>query len=199
MLSIPLVIRAVAVLAINWFIKDIGTPPPEADGANQMGAQEGDKPAPEGKPNSIIKSLFSLIPTFATLYYGANYWSEDSISIYDIVVFTIALSGYSLRQWACHALGKFHTFGLGVRKDHRLIESGPYQWLVHPSYTGQFLCYLGTLLFLRFPWYLTLATMAFTIYSIRKRTRVEELAFSEHFENYSEYLKRRKRFIPFVF
>ena len=136
MLSIPLVIRALAVLAINWFIKDIGTPPPEADGANQMGAQEGDKPAPEGKPNSIIKSLFSLIPTFATLYYGANYWNENPISIYDIGVFAIAFSGYSLRQWACHALGKFHTFVLGVKKDHILIETGPYRWLVHPSRYG---------------------------------------------------------------
>ncbi|KAG2094021.1 uncharacterized protein F5147DRAFT_820735 [Suillus discolor] len=47
----------------------------------------------------------------------------------------IALGG-ALRLYCMSTLGKFWSFNLSVRKEHRLVTSGPYSVVRHPSYTG---------------------------------------------------------------
>ncbi|KAJ3557147.1 hypothetical protein NM688_g1629 [Phlebia brevispora] len=48
----------------------------------------------------------------------------------------IMYPGSILRYTAYYHLGQFFTFQLAVRKDHKLITSGPYSIVRHPSYTG---------------------------------------------------------------
>ncbi|KAI9457956.1 hypothetical protein BJY52DRAFT_1120003 [Lactarius psammicola] len=58
---------------------------------------------------------------------------------------TTAASG-ALR-WACYRkLGSLFTFELTLREDHRLVTSGPYAFVRHPSYSGVVLGVVGTLL-----------------------------------------------------
>ncbi len=58
---------------------------------------------------------------------------------------TTAASG-ALR-WACYrTLGSLFTFELTLREDHRLVTSGPYAFVRHPSYSGVVLGVVGTLL-----------------------------------------------------
>ncbi|KAG2035076.1 hypothetical protein BDR03DRAFT_900496 [Suillus americanus] len=40
-------------------------------------------------------------------------------------------------------LGKFWSFLLSVRKEHRIITSGPYSIIRHPSYTSFIVQYVG--------------------------------------------------------
>jgi protein-S-isoprenylcysteine O-methyltransferase Ste14 len=50
-------------------------------------------------------------------------------------------------RWACYkTLGSLFTFELTLREDHRLVTSGPYGFVRHPSYSGVVLGVLGTLL-----------------------------------------------------
>ncbi|KAG1733692.1 hypothetical protein EDB19DRAFT_1911408 [Suillus lakei] len=44
--------------------------------------------------------------------------------------------GGLLRLYCMSTLGKFWSFHLSVRKEHRLLTSGPYSVVRHPSYTG---------------------------------------------------------------
>ena len=52
------------------------------------------------------------------------------------------LSGYI--RWQCYkTLGRFFTFELSLRDEHKLVTSGPYSVVRHPSYTGIPLCFIG--------------------------------------------------------
>ncbi|KDQ51238.1 hypothetical protein JAAARDRAFT_62646 [Jaapia argillacea MUCL 33604] len=55
----------------------------------------------------------------------------------------LAISGGLLRSWCYNTLGRFFTFQMGIRRDHRLITKGPYSFVRHPSYTGAMLCSSG--------------------------------------------------------
>lgn len=45
-------------------------------------------------------------------------------------------AGTYLRLLCFRTLGKFFTFELAIRKDHKLCTSGPYAVVRHPSYTA---------------------------------------------------------------
>ncbi|KAG2031139.1 hypothetical protein BDR03DRAFT_1016388 [Suillus americanus] len=54
----------------------------------------------------------------------------------------VAIGGV-LRLYCMSTLGKFWSFHLSVRKEHRLVTSGPYSVVRHPSYTGLLLQSVG--------------------------------------------------------
>ncbi|CAD6904965.1 unnamed protein product, partial [Tilletia caries] len=47
--------------------------------------------------------------------------------------------GGGLRYWCYRELSHFFTFTLAILDDHRIVSSGPYAVVRHPSYTGLFL------------------------------------------------------------
>ncbi|KAA1475607.1 hypothetical protein DENSPDRAFT_842399 [Dentipellis sp. KUC8613] len=50
----------------------------------------------------------------------------------------------SLLRYVCYrTLGRFFTFELALRDKHKLVTSGPYGWVRHPSYTGAVFCLAG--------------------------------------------------------
>ncbi|KAK2463349.1 hypothetical protein APHAL10511_004660 [Amanita phalloides] len=49
---------------------------------------------------------------------------------------TLALGGSTLRAWCFRELGKYFTFEITIQKDHKLVTTGPYSIIRHPSYTG---------------------------------------------------------------
>ncbi|OCH88670.1 ICMT-domain-containing protein [Obba rivulosa] len=57
-----------------------------------------------------------------------------------LVGFLLIVSGAALRSWCFRELGRQFTFHLSVRDGHKLITSGPYALVRHPSYLG-FLVY----------------------------------------------------------
>ncbi|KAI0371926.1 ICMT-domain-containing protein [Pilatotrama ljubarskyi] len=59
---------------------------------------------------------------------------------------TIALVGGAVRAWAYRTLGRFFTWQLAVKSDHKLVTEGPYAWVRHPSYTGFVMAPLGNLI-----------------------------------------------------
>jgi len=109
------------------------------------------------------------------------------------------LGGSLLRRHCWRMLGKHFTGNVKAAADQPVIEEGVYRWVRHPSYTGGMLMYVGTGLALT-NWLsvlvITLAGSAAYFY----RVRVEERALKENLGGrYQEYMRRTKRFVPFVF
>lgn len=58
----------------------------------------------------------------------------------------LLIVGGGIRMWCYRELGSLHTFEVAVRPEHRLVTSGPYAWVRHPSYTAVSLSILGLIL-----------------------------------------------------
>lgn len=59
----------------------------------------------------------------------------------------LIVSGGLIRFLCYRALGNMFTFQLGIRKDHKLVTSGLYSIVRHPSYSGSIMLALGCTIF----------------------------------------------------
>jgi protein-S-isoprenylcysteine O-methyltransferase Ste14 len=91
--------------------------------------------APQATPSQLAMSTLALGGDLPTL------------SLTPMLAFGSILiaSGAALRLACYSALGKYFTFEMGIARDHRLVTTGPYSIVRHPSYTGAVLAYLGLL------------------------------------------------------
>jgi protein-S-isoprenylcysteine O-methyltransferase Ste14 len=113
-----------------------------------------------------------------------------------VIVF---VAGLVLRWYSIIQLGRFFTVNVAIAEDHQLIESGPYRWVRHPSYTGALLAFLGFGLSLG-NW---LALVVITVpisFAFAYRMNVEERALIGALgDRYASYARRRKRLVPFIY
>jgi protein-S-isoprenylcysteine O-methyltransferase Ste14 len=111
----------------------------------------------------------------------------------------VAGLAFGLRMWSYYSLGQYFTATLGIKKDHELIQNGPYQYLVHPSYTGQGVFMMMGLLFFR-AYYLSIVFLIYISYTYRKNMLAEESMLMNKFgDTYVKYLSTRYRLLPFIF
>ncbi|KAF8208310.1 hypothetical protein K438DRAFT_1667627 [Mycena galopus ATCC 62051] len=59
----------------------------------------------------------------------------------------LIVCGAIVRLQCYHALGKHFTFETGLFKNHKLVTSGPYSIVRHPSYSGAWLAYIGLMFY----------------------------------------------------
>jgi protein-S-isoprenylcysteine O-methyltransferase Ste14 len=108
----------------------------------------------------------------------------------------LMLAGISVRWVAIYTLGKYFTRRVTILDDHRVVQSGLYKYLRHPSYSGFLLGNLG--LGLAFSNWLSLIiifvpTLAAALY----RMHVEEKALTQAFgSEYVDYCRATHRLIP---
>jgi protein-S-isoprenylcysteine O-methyltransferase Ste14 len=107
--------------------------------------------------------------------------------------------GIVIRWWAIHTLGKYFTYTVLIKDDHRLIRAGIYKHLRHPSYAGALLAHVG--LGLSFSNWFSLAFSSIPYFvAAFYRMRVEEQALASAFgAEYIAYTKTSKRLIPRVY
>jgi protein-S-isoprenylcysteine O-methyltransferase Ste14 len=103
------------------------------------------------------------------------------------------------RWYAILYLGRFFTVDVAIHGDHRVVDSGPYRLVRHPSYFGALLAFFGLgVCFLN--WVSILVMFVPITSAFLYRIRVEESALIESLGNaYLEYSARTKRIIPFVY
>ncbi|GES79499.1 ICMT-domain-containing protein [Rhizophagus clarus] len=141
-------------------------------------------------------------------------------NLLEAVLFSFSIGGALLRLWCFKCLNEYFTFNITIKKNHKLITTGPYSLLVHPSYTG------GTLIILNkiFIWYqlsfyvplyfpfsrfgsfvglmswLNIIIQSVFLGLIYKRVFHEERLLREHFnEEWVIYFSQRKRFISYIY
>jgi len=110
----------------------------------------------------------------------------------------VMLGGIALRQWAIAVLGGYFSSVIGVQKEQKVVESGPYRLIRHPSYTGALIFYVGMGLAVQ-SWAAVLIGIAIFSLVYGYRILLEEKALiSQLGNNYVEYMKRTKRVIPYM-
>jgi protein-S-isoprenylcysteine O-methyltransferase len=115
---------------------------------------------------------------------------------YGLALFVI---GMSLRIWAIVSLGKFFTVQVALHTDHRVVRSGPYRWLRHPSYTGALIAFAGLGALAGNAWSLAIILTG-TGAAFAYRIAVEERALRARLgDEYVEYARVTRRLIPFVY
>ena len=110
-----------------------------------------------------------------------------------------SLSLVLLRWWAIITLGRFFTVDVTIEKDHELVERGPFRMVRHPSYTGVLLAFVGLALTLD-NWAALLVILLPIGVAFIHRMNVEEKALSGALgSQYTNYMRRTKRLVPFVY
>jgi len=103
-----------------------------------------------------------------------------------------------LRRHCFRMLGTSFTGAVVVTPRQAVVERGAYRWVRHPSYTAGALLFTGIGLALgNWASLLTLVVSVIVVYGYR--VTVEERALVATLgDTYREYMRRTKRFIPFV-
>jgi protein-S-isoprenylcysteine O-methyltransferase len=134
--------------------------------------------------------------------YVAKHWSVAALPHHPTFVVAgvvLFVAGLLLRWWAIITLGRFFTVDVTIEKDHQVVERGPFRMVRHPSYTGVLLAFVGLALTLD-NWAALLVILLPISAAFIHRMNVEENALSDALgSQYTDYMRRTKRLVPFVY
>jgi protein-S-isoprenylcysteine O-methyltransferase Ste14 len=110
----------------------------------------------------------------------------------------LTVTGVLVRQWALFTLGLYFTPVIAVQAGQKVVDAGPYRLIRHPSYLGILLTAVGIGFMLR-----SLAGVAVIVAlcgpAVGYRIWIEErFLASELGDEYTRYMKRTKRLVPFL-
>jgi protein-S-isoprenylcysteine O-methyltransferase len=109
------------------------------------------------------------------------------------------VAGIVLRWYSIWKLGRFFTVDVSIAKQHRLVDSGPYRIVRHPSYTGALIAFVG-FGFCLCNWLSILCMTVPITAAFLWRIRIEERALIDALgEDYRAYMRRTKRLIPLLY
>ncbi|KAF9920797.1 hypothetical protein FBU30_009273 [Linnemannia zychae] len=185
--------------------------------------EKADKVKDEGIFSLIVVKLLPVVGEVAATIAAALYivlMSKGVISgqlrTWQVLTTVAGVLGYLLRTWSFRTLDRFFTFSLTIRPNHRLVQDGPYKYLLHPSYTGLLLTGISYIFTLAYEGYwtdvfkplmplpvpgllLTIGGMLICYGMTVYRVQGEEKMLSQHFgSEWKAYASKRWRFIPFV-
>jgi len=176
------------------------------------------------KRTAQLKLAFGFITLFELLFHPPSYSPSSPYiavcgtggSTNPSLLPTVRLLGYILlllggtfRIWAMQTLGRLFTFTISIRPSHTLIQSGPYAFVRHPSYTGLYAMGCGVNMLVATgniaqwgfgsamygPWFFVamvvpaLAFMHFRPFS-KRMNREEKMLETEFGRQWEEYVKK---------
>lgn len=110
----------------------------------------------------------------------------------------LIIAGLCIRLWAVAVLGRHFSLVVSVDTKQKIIQSGPYRMIRHPSYTGTLVTFIGIGLAFN-TWVGSLIMFVFFIIVFGYRISIEEKALIEMSpDEYSSYIQKTSRLIPFV-
>jgi protein-S-isoprenylcysteine O-methyltransferase Ste14 len=145
-------------------------------------------------PLGVITLGMALMPPYLD---GANLWTTDEVVTPYIGLALLTLGG-ALRLAAVFVLGRRFTGLVAIQEGHRLVTSGLYGVVRHPSYTGMAAWIAGYVLVFRC--WLGLLLVAATLAILVARMNSEEALLEGEFgEEYASYRRRTWRLVPWVY
>src|SRR5215207_8969352 len=79
-------------------------------------------------------AIFELALALRTRGSGGRDRSFVPLTLSVLAGLAVVALGLALRAWAVHELGRFFKFTVVVQADHRVVDTGPYRLIRHPSY-----------------------------------------------------------------
>jgi protein-S-isoprenylcysteine O-methyltransferase Ste14 len=142
---------------------------------------------------AIFTSIGVLFGFQQTGYFGNGSYLFPIAGLVCIVI------GLLIRWIAIFSLKRQFTVDVSITQDHRIIRSGIYRFVRHPSYSGSLLSFFG--LGLYFTNYISMLIIFVPIcLAFLYRIHIEEKALISNFgDEYIKYCASTKRLIPGVF
>lgn len=136
-----------------------------------------------------LAGLLMHFQAFAFKWYG---------SLWFYIGIIIMLAGVIFRAYAIKVLGRYFTTVVAISSNQEVIQTGPYRYIRHPAYTGTLLVLLGSGIAMT-NWLSLIVVVVFGLVGHLIRVRVEEKLLCKSIgQPYVEYMRRTKRFIPFI-
>lgn len=93
---------------------------------------------------------------------------------------SLIIIGCIVRWWSIYSLRRYFTVNVSIQEDHRLVESGIYHYIRHPSYAGSLLSFLGLgIVFSN--WIVAIIIFFPILFTFLHRIKIEENALRNHF------------------
>ncbi len=159
----------------------------------------GEKPSAQDSGTFRALMIGSPIAVLAAGTAAYLPWLTIPSPVAAVVIGTILIvAGAVLRRYCFYALGTSFTGIVTVKQDQRIVESGLYRFVRHPSYTAAFMMFTGLGLALG-SWISVAILFLAHCYLYGRRVVAEEKALVDTLGTpYAEYMLRTKRFIPFL-
>jgi len=108
----------------------------------------------------------------------------------------VMFAGFLVRLAAMLALGEQFSHEIAIKDEHAIVETGPYRWVRHPSYTGAVLTYLGIGI-VTGNWLSVVTALGGALLGFGHRATVEERALRKTLDEYERYVERTPyRLVP---
>ncbi|MFX0096007.1 MAG: methyltransferase family protein [Candidatus Hodarchaeota archaeon] len=96
-------------------------------------------------------------------------------------------------------IGKYGSGALVIEDNHKLVKTGAYRYIRHPLYSASLLGHLAFGLVFR-SLVITVINLSLYFFVFKQRWEQEERILTAEFgEEYTSYMKRTKRIIPFLY
>jgi protein-S-isoprenylcysteine O-methyltransferase Ste14 len=152
--------------------------------------------------NSVILILLGyLVGQLATIIEWA-YFTDYTAWVWDWQTITgliLMAGGTIFRVWCIRTLGKYFTATVKTQEKQRIITSGAYSVVRHPSYSGAFIAAIGSSVFMHtvVAVIITFVVLS-TAYYFRIRAE-EETLINEFGDEYRVYRTMTKKLIPYIY
>ena len=155
-----------------------------------------------GRDRSFVPLTLTVLAGLALGVFAARQWEDLALPgpgwwplALGLAVFAF---GLAFRAWAVRELGRFFKYTVVIQADHRVVDTGPYRLIRHPSYTGLLLAELGLGIVLG-TWLSIPACLLPPLIGFGLRLRSEEVVLARELgDPYRSYMARTKRLIPYV-
>lgn len=155
-------------------------------------------------PKSMIGIILQAIAFFIIFSVHRDIGSAfqyPGILFFTLTILAIIIAPLSVifAVYAVLTLGHQWSFTARLIDDHKLITSGPYRVVRHPIYFTFYGLFISTAFVITLPAALLIATILFTWGTIQRIYSEEGLLLEKFGDEYLEYRKKVRMFIPFIY
>ncbi len=165
--------------------------------------KKGGKGNADIKDKGTMKLMWLVNPLSLTISYSFQFFTDlyipGSEYVHLSVGIILIIIGIIIRYTAVFQLGQYFCMKISVTDNHKLVKSGLFRYMRHPSYTGLAISFLGFGISVG-NWISLLLAIVPTTAMLLYRIKIEEAVLSEMLgDEYENYCAHTKRLIPFVY
>ena len=141
---------------------------------------------------------FHIYKSCEEYVHGSSDREFDNGIVLVLIGLLLCITGKYLRVRAKRELGKSFTYEIGVSKEQKLIQTGLYTHLMHPSYLAFNVTSVGICIMYNSLYFYILAVCLFGV--LVYRIRIEEKMLQAHFgKEFEQYKSERWRMFPYIY